>query len=357
MTIDDLVRGTIRGLNEITYSKDTSGKISLALGEMPFPPSPKVIAAIHKHAHLVNRYPSESKRVINALAHYVGVDSTQIVLGNGSDELIELITETFVNPGEHVLIPIPTFPEYELAARKAGGVPMYILRADTFEINPEEVLEHIKPGAKLIFIANPNNPTGNTLQRADIITITAQSGCIVVIDECYYEMYGKTVVDLIDTYQNLIVLRSFSKTFSLAGLRAGYAIANETISGYISRAKPPFNVNRIAQAAILAALDDITYTEEMISRMKAEKARLIDALTELNLNVFPSETNFLLVNCGTTGKTSTELVDALYTNGIVVKNGNIYNGLEKDTYIWFGVGTKEEDDALITSLDHILVPD
>ena len=228
--------------------------VFLDKSELPYGPSPLVIQEMIKAATTVNRYPEILHHSLRAaIANYTNSRKEQIFVGNGSDAIIELLLKIFVKFGENVLIPIPTFFVYQYATKIVGGNPIFVNRLDDFRLDVPSLLQKVTPEVKLIFIANPNNPTANYVSREIILKILNEVDCIVVVDECYYEFCQETVIDLVDQYPNLVVLRSFSKSFGLAGLRVGYGIANETIIDYLYRVAKPFSVNAIALAAAVVA--------------------------------------------------------------------------------------------------------
>lgn len=328
--------------------------IRLDKGELPFPPSPRVIKAISEAAATINRYPEILGGSLRAaLAQYTGAKKEQIVIGNGSDELIELAVKVFVKLGEEVLIPVPTFFVYWHSTQILGANPVFVNRNPDFGLDIKTLLPKITPRTKLIFIANPNNPTGNLVSRETIIEILKNVECAVVVDECYYEICQATVVDLIEKYPNLIVLRSFSKSFGLAGIRIGYAIANEVIADYFYRAAQLFPVNKLALVAAEAALSDLEYVNTNLKKICGEREILAQELEKIGLQVYPSKTNFLFVRTKPLGIPSNELVKALSAREIFVADFGLKPGLD-GYYFRTAVGTATENQALLTGLKEAL---
>lgn len=328
--------------------------IRLDLGEVPYPPSPRVVQAIVAAATEMNRYPEMSATPLRAaLAHYAKVRPEQIVVGNGSDDLIELIVKVFLKPGEEVLLPIPTFFMYTHAVQVLGGKPVFVSRRDDFGLDLPGLLDQASPLFKIAFIANPNNPTATLTSRDDIIQLLRGLHGVVVVDECYYEMSQETVADLIEHYPNLIVLRSFSKGFGLAGLRIGYAITNAAYADALVRAGQPFAVNRMAQSAALAALGDLDHLASINARMRVDRDNLRQRLGALGLAVNPSATNFLFVGTEPVGVRSKVLVEALKVRNILVQDFGLKPGLNA-YYFRTAVGTSQENDALLAGLTEAL---
>jgi histidinol-phosphate aminotransferase len=291
----------------IYYTDQVEGEdIFLNRSEAFFPPSPKVVEALSGHANLANRYPDSACTALrHKLAQYVetGITPENIIIGNGSDGLIELLVKTFVNPQEEVIIPAPSFFVYVHATQLMGGTLVEGGRtgaSEGFDIDTYALLDSVTDDTRLIFLANPNNPTGNTVDRTELETILRAVECMVVVDECYYEVSGETVLDLVETHGNLIILRSLSKAFGLAGLRVGYCISNREIISYLNRADQTFPVNRFALVAAETALEDLAYRDACITELKSQRTALENALSALGFHVYPSAANFLLVNWGQT---------------------------------------------------------
>ncbi len=357
MSVEYLVNEHIKTLNSKAASlpKDDNA-IRLDLGELPYPPSPQVLKTIHETTSMTNRYPNGVANPVRAaLAKYNGLSKDQIIVGNGSDDLIELIVKVFVSLGEEVIIPIPTFFVYwRHATEILGGKPVFAPRTADFGIDVESLVQKAtSPLAKVIFIANPNNPTGNFVPREVIVEILERVNCIVVVDECYYEMCQKTVVDLVDKYNNLIILRSLSKSFGLAGLRIGYGVANPTCIDYLYRATQTFPVNRIAQAAALVALNDLDYMRAKLEQVRQEREKLAQRLQTLGFIVYPSETNFLFVRTEPLGIPSKHIVEALRARNIFVSDFGLKPGLDA-YYLKTAVGTSDENKTLLTGLAEIV---
>ena len=265
----------------IYYTDQVEGEdIFLNRSEAFFPPSPKVVEALSEHANLANRYPDSACTALrHKLAQYVetGITPENIIIGNGSDGLIELLVKTFVNPQEEVIIPAPSFFVYVHATQLMGGTLVEGGRtgaSEGFDIDTYALLDSVTDDTRLIFLANPNNPTGNTVDRTELETILREVACMVVVDECYYEVSGETVLDLVETHGNLIILRSLSKAFGLAGLRVGYCISNREIISYLNRADQTFPVNRFALVAAETALEDLAYRDACIAELKSQRTCL-----------------------------------------------------------------------------------
>lgn len=325
--------------------------IRLDKGELPYPPSPKVVDAISQAATTCNRYPAVLGGVLrDKLADYTGTSPDQLIISNGSDDLIELIIKVFVQPGQQVLLPVPTFFVYWHATQVMGGMPVFVQRTPDFGLDVDALVAKVTSDTKVLYIANPNNPTANLVPRETLIEVLNRVSCMVVVDECYFELCQTTIADLVDTYPNLIVLRSLSKSFGLAGLRIGYGIANAQVVDYLYRAAQLFPVNKVAIAAGIAALEDQAYVQANIQKILAEKPQLQQALVTLGFRVYPSDTNFLLVDTQPLNLQSDVLVKALQDQNIWVADFGSKPGLGAH-YFRTAVGTPTENQALIQGLE------
>ncbi|MDP3143090.1 MAG: histidinol-phosphate transaminase [Candidatus Omnitrophota bacterium] len=328
--------------------------IKLASNESPLPPSPKVIKAIIRAAKDLNRYPEGSCYYLRQkLARKLGVKESQLVFGNGSDELIVMAIRAFVYPGEEVIVAKPTFLIYEIAATIAGArvvtVPMKNFRYDLKAMKAK-----VTPKTKIIYIANPDNPTGSYVNKEEVAEFLKglSRKIIVYFDEAYYELVDKKdypeTLPLLKKNKNLIITRTFSKAYSLAGLRVGYGIATEETIDCLNRVREPFNINTLAQVAALASLDDNSHLARLRKILKQGKAYLIKNFKQMGIDFVPSATNFILLKLDRDG---TAITNRLMRRGVIVRN-MIGWGL-KDC-IRVTIGTREENKKFINALRRIL---
>ncbi len=322
--------------------------IKLDGNENPYGCSPRVKEALSRYPYY-HIYPdSEQRELRKALQQYTGAPADQIVVGSGSDELIDLIMRLFINPGERVINCIPTFGVYHFSTESYGGTVVAVPRDESFAINVPAVKEAAREGAKVIFIASPNNPSGNVTAMEDILDILGNN-IMVVIDEAYHEFGGQTAVPLVDSHDNLIVLRTFSKWAGLAGLRVGYGIFPPKIAGHLFRIKPPYNVNAAAQIAALESLKDLDYLQRTIKAIVSERQRLSARLAETGiLRPWPSEANFIL--CSVLNGQAARAYHQLKERGILVRYFD--TPLLRDC-LRISVGKPEHTDALVAALSEI----
>ena len=344
-------------------TRDFDRVIKMDANENAYPPSPRALAALADFHHW-NRYATQDE-LRPDIARYVGVGAEHIVVGNGADELIDLVQRIFLERGDAMVNLPPTFEMYgKYAALNAVRMVEVPRRAD-FSIDVEAIeraisnFRHLHLRAvqvfqisdsgtpnlksaicnlKLLFLANPNNPDGSITARADIERLLALP-IMVVLDEAYAEFSGESFATRVQTQQNLIVLRTFSKWAGLAGLRIGYAIAPAPIADQLLRTKSPYNVNAAAIVAARASLEDVDFLMANVCRIIAERARLSAALTRLGfVRPLPSHTNFLL--CRMVGRDANAVRDALAARGILVRT---FSAPRLRDCILLSVGTPEQD--------------
>lgn len=325
--------------------------IRLDYADIKYGPPKRLVKALCKDLENINLYPREIYiKLKKELAKYCGVKPENIVMTNGSDEAIDLVTATF---RKTVLIPTPTFVEYESAARRnrCNIITKNCFKRNTYKI---DYSKNDLKRANLVWICNPNNPTGTLIPKETIVKILKNTNALVAIDECYYEFSKKTVIDLINKYKNLIVIRSFSKGFGLAGLRLGYIIANRKVIRKIERNRPLFNVNRISAMAGYLALKEKKYYKSVVKNIIAERNRLTKFLTKKGLKVFESDTNFILIKFNNI-KTAKTIYKKLKNKKVYTFPSWIseFTGF-KGPFIRITIGTEKEMKVLVKYLNEIL---
>lgn len=327
--------------------------IKLASNENPLGSSPKALEAIKKNLRTINRYPDSFGFYLKAaIAKSLNLEPINIVLGNGSDELIDIIINTFVEEDEHIVTADFTFLEYKIISnvkkRAVITVPLKYFKYDLPEIR-----KRIDKKTKLVFISNPNNPTGTYVTKYEVEEFirSLPSNVILVLDEAY-----DTFIDVDDfpkstSYirnNNVIVLKTFSKAYGLAGLRIGYALTKPEFSSYMEIARLPFNVNSLAQAAAKAALSDKKFLQKTRSVILEGKSFLYESLAKLGVVFIPSVTNFILIDAGRDG---VGVFKEMLKFGVIVRDMKQY-GLKN--YIRLTIGTKKENERFIKVLRKVL---
>jgi histidinol-phosphate aminotransferase len=296
-----------------------------------------------------HHYPdAQARETRERLAAYAGVTRERILVGSGSDELIDLLFLATLDAGDEVIIPVPTFGVYRARTALFGGTPVEVPRTSTFDLDLDALLGAVSDRTKLIFVTSPNNPTGNLATNQQIVRLL-QTGALVVVDEAYFEFCGKTVVPLTGEFDNLIVLRTFSKWAGLAGLRFGYGVFPEFVAEQIWKVKQPFNVNAAALVAVQASLDDMEYLHSTLNRLKGERNRMFRLLKRIEyLTPYPSQGNFFL--CHVDRGDAHDIHLRLADRGIMVRCYG--DGFLRD-YLRFTVGRPEDTDRLLTALQTI----
>ncbi len=329
------------------YGAGLAGAINLASNESPLGPSPKVVKAIRQEAARVGLYPDpKAEELKKEISRYIGVDSKCIVLGNGSDELIDMMCKAFLDPGDRALIPLPTFSMYEISCRVNGAAPKFI-ELKNLEWRADDFVDAMT-GAKLAFVARPNNPTGNSMDEAGLEELLAL-GKPIVVDEAYAEFAGYSIAKKAPKRGNMIVVRTFSKAFGTAGLRIGYAIANPKIIKALEKIRPPFNVNRLAQVAAIAALRDKRYLTKVIKIVRSGRDYLRKELSKLGARVLPSDANFVMVDVEPLGAEASELCGYLARKKILVRDLSEFRGAGA-RWVRITVGTSMQNEKLVLAL-------
>ncbi len=321
--------------------------INLASNESPYGPSPRVLQALRREMDRVGLYPDpRATKLKTAIADYVGVRTECITIGNGSDELMDLSCKAFLDPRDRALIPLPTFAMYELACRSNGGVPRFF-KLPNFEWRTGD-LKRALGGAKLAFLGRPNNPTGNGVSLEGLRYLL-KSGKLIIVDEAYVEFAGYSVAKLAPKFKNLIVLRTFSKAFGLAGLRVGYAVGNPKLIEVLESIRAPFNVNRIAQVAAVVALSDRGYLRKVVGATRKNRTYLRRELLKLGLRVLPSDANFLMVNVTPLKTNAPKLCDYLARKGILIRELSNFRGAGP-RWVRISVGKPEQNERLVNAI-------
>lgn len=326
---------------------DMERVIKIDANENPFGPSPRALAALADVRHW-NRYATQDE-LRPAVAQYVGVAPENIVIGNGADEVLDLVMRIFLAPGDAILDCPPTFEMYAQYAALIGARVIRVARRDDFSIGVQAIERAAAEGKpKIIFVANPNNPDGSLTPVKDIERLLALPA-LVVLDEAYAEFTSQSFATRVPEQSNLVVMRTFSKWAGLAGLRIGYCIAPKLIANQVMRTKSPYNVNAAAIVAARASLEDAEYLCANVRRIISERERLSAALDRTGwIKPYPTCTNFIL--CKVQGRTPGQVREALAARGIWIR---AYASPRLSDCIRISVGTPEQDDMLLGALNEI----
>ena len=311
-------------IEEIKERYNLDKVYKLASNENLYGPHPGVLEEICKNLDDIKYYPdSECREIRQKLAEKYNVDRDTIIMGNGTDQIIEMICDSFIGPGEGAVITDPTFLIYEKSVVKRDGTAVKVPLKD-FRQDVEMLIESINDKTKILFLTNPHNPTGTNINRREFnyVIENINKDVLLVVDEAYWEYVPEheriNTIEYLSGCSSLMILRTFSKIFGLAGLRIGYGIADSSIISALNKVRIPFNVNSIAQKAAAAALDNESCINEIRENIDKERNRFYDILNKNRIGFIKSYANFILIN---TGKNSDEIVEELLKNGFIVRLG------------------------------------
>lgn len=358
--IRDLVRPHIRDLKpyppgkpieELERELGIRDSIKLASNESPLGPPRRAVEAIFQQAEQLNRYPDGSCYYLREIiAKKTGIDGSQLLFGAGSDELLEILVKTFLGPSDEVVYPWPSFAMYPIVTTGMGGVSVQVALDDQYRTDVDALLAAVTPKTRLLFLANPNNPTGTSIGAEDFERLVRElpEHVILVSDEAYNEYVRRPdfpqSIPLIAERPTLVILRTLSKIYGLAGLRVGYAIGDPELIGYLERARHPFNVSSMAQAAAVAALSDDEHVARVRDLTHRGLERLEQGIRELGLSNIPSDANFLLVDVGADAE---DMYERLLRHGVITRAMSAF-GL--DRHLRITAGLPEENERLLLAL-------
>jgi threonine-phosphate decarboxylase len=322
-------------------------------------PSPKAMEAVQQNAKLIRYYPDPNPVMLREeIAKYVGhgVCAENVILGNGSIELIYMVPEMF-EKGFEAVIPVPSFTEYEKAALRVCGKPVYVQLPQDFKLNLKEIKQAVTSKTKIMCLCNPHSPSGTLYSREevlDLVEFCRQKGVVFSIDENYIEFADRgeetTVAGYVKEYENLFVIRSVTKFYGMPGIRFGYGLASQKLIDTLQTVRLPWSINGLAGTVTLAAFSDkefIANTKTTINREKAQFAKLLSEVS--GLQVFPSVTNFLLVKIQNPKVTSTALREELAKEGLLIRDCCTFVGLD-NSYFRLTVRSAEDNQRLVGAL-------
>jgi len=341
-------------LEELEREYGIKNAVKLASNENPLGPSPKALEAIRRVAENLHRYPnSGSYDLCQHLSRRLNVKSENIVLGNGSDDLIAMLARVLLQPGDEAILPQPSFLFYEIAIQSSGAVPVGIpLKSGTTDL--DGMLARIGPKTRLVFVNNPHNPTGSLITKPalDAFVEALPANIVLVIDEAYIEFVKDSrcpnSIQYLNGDKTVVGLRTFSKAYGLAGLRIGYGLMPAGFAEILHRVRQPFNVNSLAQAAAIAALEDQQFLEKSVQLVCDEMAFIYRGLDELNIKYQRSSANFLLIELG---KSADEVFEDLLRQGVIVRSMTSYGYPE---CIRVNVGLRHENLRLLEALKKVI---
>lgn len=363
-TIEVKARKTIQNIHPYTPGKPIwelqnelglSQVIKLASNENPLGPSPKALEAIRDTLADIHRYPdASSSNLRQAIASRLDMKPEQFIMTNGGDELITLVSEAFLEPGDEIIVLSPSFSEYEFGAHLMGARIISVPLGEQFTFDPDAIIEAVTERTKILCLCSPNNPTGTYLSKSvlhHLLDVLPKH--ILVLFDAAYSQYASAAdytngLEFVRAGYPIVVLQTFSKIYGLAGLRVGFGAAPEDIIRHILKVKEPFNVNALAQSAAAAALQDLGHVHLSVQSNIKGRMQLYRAFEELRLPFIESMSNFVLVELGPKAKT---IYEQLLIKGIIVRYGGTWN---LPFHVRVSVGTESENAAFIQELTNIM---
>ncbi len=334
------------------YNLDASKILKLGSNENVLGTSKKALKSARKALEKVNIYPEITSNTLSKkLKSLHKLKNVEVVIGNGMDHIFEMLARLFLNNGDETIICPPTFSCYELCTVWAGAKPIMIpLTKDDYQLNVPRILKSINKKTKIIFICSPNNPTGNLMREEDIKMILDSTDKIVFLDEAYIEFTGKSHVKWIEKYPNLIIGRTFSKIYGLAGYRTGYAFIHKDLASYYLNSITPFVVTRPSQSAALSALDDKEFVRKSISMVNEGKKFYYKELSKYNIEYLKTDSNFIAIN--TFPKKAKEVSLKLLEKGIIVRECSTF-GKGGEYILRVTIGKKEHNKRVVETLKEV----
>ena len=342
-------------VEELERELGISGAVKLASNENPLGPSPRALAAMRQKLEEMNRYPDGAAWELRAkLAERFRVEPGQFVFGCGGDEVLELLAKSFLSPGDEVVYAWPSFAMYPIVVAGMGAASVQVSLGDDLAHDLPAMSRAVTPRTKMVVLCNPNNPTGTSFghEAFDAFVASLPSDLILVVDEVYIEFARRDdfpdTLKLLATRPGTISIRSFSKLYGLAGLRIGYGICDPELAAILERARHPFNVSRLAEVAAVAALEDTAHVEATLKFNHEGAEWLARELTALGVEVWPTDTNFVLIR---TEETGAEIYEGLLREGLIVRP---LPGTGLDHHIRVTIGTPKENEQLVRGLRKLL---
>jgi histidinol-phosphate aminotransferase len=341
-------------VEELQRELGISDVVKLASNENPFGPSERVVAALKAVMPELARYPDGSAFSLKGkLAQHLDVETNMLTIGNGSNDVLELLARVYLRPGTEAIVSQHSFVVYPLAT-KSLGADLCVVPAKNFAQDLDATLAAITDKTRMIFMANPNNPTGTWIKKAELTSFMEQvrGDIIVVLDEAYFEYVEEAEypngIDMHKQFNNIVVTRTFSKSYGLASLRVGYSVSHADVADLLNRVRQPFNVNAMSLAAAIVALDDQEHVTSAIDNNNQGMAYLTDACDKLGLAYIPSVGNFLTVDFK---RDALPIYEALLHEGVIVRPIGVY---EMPNHLRVTIGLPSENERFINSLIKVL---
>jgi len=337
--------------------KSKLAKIKLSANESALGPSPKAKKEYLKISKSFARYPdSEGTFLRKTLSNKFKIDKNRIILGSGSDQIFELVCKSFLKKGDEVIVPKYSFIIYRIYSKMNGAKVIYS-RENNFKISVKEILKKVSKKTKIVFLANPNNPTGTYIKKKDLLFLRKKlrSNILLVVDDAYFEYVKQkdylSALKIFKNYKNVVMTRTFSKIYGLAGLRVGWGYASKEIINALNKVKPPFNVSRPALFAASAAIKDSLWLNKEIKHVNKWNQKMFNEFKKMKIETNKSYSNFLLVNFNRVKINSSKVFKLLAKTGILVRKMDVY-GIKNSLRIT--IGKSDENRKLILKMKKIL---
>ncbi|MDR1405091.1 MAG: histidinol-phosphate transaminase [Candidatus Methanoplasma sp.] len=346
MVSRDIMRSTARDLRKY-YSPVLNGELRLDTNTNVLGSNPAAMKFIRDQRTDLSEYPSTySDGLRSSLADLYGLDTDNFVAGSGSDEMLDISFKTFTEWGDGCLFPYPSYSLYDYFAKINGCKVSFSDLTEDFQLDVGSI---VSSGAKIVIIASPNNPTGNSFRQKDIEEILAEFKGIVIVDEAYGEYSDRSMIPYVNEYSNMIVFRTFSKAYAMAAMRVGYAAAGRDLADMMNAVKIPYSLNSLSEGAAIAALRDQDFVKKSREMVLRERPRLASGLSELGFRTYPSDSNFVLA---VSPISHSALTDSLKQRGILIRDFG--NRRRTENCVRFTVGTGDMNNRLLSAIRGIL---
>ena len=342
----DIMRETTRDF-EIYYNPKLNGEIRLDTNTNVLGSNPAASRYLSEGSWDLNGYPNTySNGLRGALAELYGLEADNFIAGNGSDEMLDVTFKTFTNWGDNSVVPVPSYTLYDYFVEMNGGKAHEVDLTEDFQLDVDEI---VKQDAKVAIMPSPNNPTGNCFRQKDIEEILSRFNGIVVVDEAYAEYADDAMIRRVDEFDNLVVLRTFSKAYAMAALRVGYAAANRKLADMMMRVKIPYSLNMVSEGAAIAAVRDQEFIRRSVEMVREQRPKLDAGLRKLGFETFPSDSNFILARSPIDHKV---LVDGLKERGVLIRDFGAKRRTEN--CVRTTVGTAELNAILLEKAEEVI---
>ena len=346
MVSRDIMRSTTRDF-QMYYNPELHNEVRLDTNTNVLGDNPAASKFLKNIDIEINGYPNTySDNLRDALAELYDLERSNFVVGSGSDEMLDVSFKTFTEWGDNCVSPVPSYTLYDYFVEMNGGKAIGVDLTEEFQLDVDAML---KPEAKIIIMPSPNNPTGNSFKSKDIEEILNRSKGSVIVDEAYGEYADESMVSRVNEFENLIVLRTFSKAYAMAGLRVGYAVASKPIADMMNCVKIPYSLNAISEWAAVAAVKDQEFIRRSVEMVRAERPYLADGLRKLGFEPFPSDSNFIMAKAPVD---HAMLVSQLKAKGVMIRDFGSKRRTEN--CIRTTVGTRELNDLLLSKIEEVL---